>query len=78
MLEWRAIVHAGGDVNRPGSRVTEWHIVRCQQPTLVEAHCVEGRRLIESEGQPDGHCLIDGSCLRCDAERRRGRSRRKP
>lgn len=46
--------------------MTEWHLVGCSDPTLGDAHCPEGRRLIETIGQPEGHCLVKDRCPVCD------------
>jgi hypothetical protein len=48
---------------------TEWHLAGCQSPAESSAHCPEGQRLMETEGQPDGHCVLDGHCGRCEAQR---------
>jgi hypothetical protein len=40
-------------------------MVACRAPLDPEQHCQQGRNLMESVGDPDGHCLIDGSCPRC-------------
>ena len=58
---WRAIVHLEGD-----QVLTAWHVAACGSTNNRAAHCPEGRRLLESGGDPDGHCLIDGRCARCD------------
>jgi hypothetical protein len=31
-------------------------------------HCPEGRRLLSTGDDPDGHCLLDGVCPRCDQQ----------
>jgi hypothetical protein len=60
-LSWRAIVHV---LDRESVR-TEWHMATCTAPYDPAAHCTEDRRLIATLGQPDGHCLMGGRCLRC-------------
>ena len=47
---------------------TAWHLAGCTAPHQAEAHCPEGQRLIESVGEPDGHCLLDGRCARCEEQ----------
>ncbi len=65
-LLWRAVVRVGSRFSaaREGDRV-EWHLVDCPAPGAEGTHCDEGQHLIESVGQPDGHCVIDGRCGRC-------------
>jgi hypothetical protein len=65
-LHWRAVVHAGErlDASR-GQQPLAWHLVECAKPAAVESHCEAGQRLMESDGNPDGHCLVDGECPRC-------------
>jgi hypothetical protein len=72
-LAWRAIVHAGDH-----SATTEWHLTSCRAPADPVAHCAEGKRLIESAGEPDGHCLARGRCPRCAAQRRLARAQHRP
>ncbi|HYY90038.1 MAG TPA: hypothetical protein VFA49_14670 [Chloroflexota bacterium] len=62
-LAWRAVVHAA---DRDAAR-TAWHLASCQDTNDPGAHCPEGQRLIETSGEPDGHCLIDERCPRCEA-----------
>jgi hypothetical protein len=63
---WRAIVRTGGTypASRERDRV-EWHLAQCLEPHAEGNHCNEGRHLIETGGQPDGHCMVDGRCGRC-------------
>ena len=56
------------DPSRP-SRPLAWHLASCTDSELPEAHCPEGRRLIATGDDPDGHCLLDGVCPRCDAQK---------
>jgi hypothetical protein len=60
-LPWRAIVHPAGDQ----SIRTTWHMAGCGDPSAPAAHCETGQSLMTSAGDPDGHCLINGNCLRC-------------
>jgi hypothetical protein len=60
-LPWRAVVHSDKD-----STHTSWHLATCAAPLDAQAHCPEGQRLIETQQDPDGHCLIEGHCTRCD------------
>ncbi len=70
-LYWRAVVRTGGTFGpgREGDRV-EWHLAGCAAPTAEGEHCNEGMHLLETVGQPDGHCMIDGQCGRCGEEAR--------
>jgi hypothetical protein len=54
-LAWRAVVHMSGD----SSCQTAWHVAGCA------GHCAEGERLLAANGDPDGHCLVEGACARC-------------
>jgi len=71
-LRWRVVVRTGDkgkiDPSRP-SRPLAWHLVSCIENELLEAHCPEGQRLIASGDDPDGHCLLDGVCPRCDLQK---------
>jgi hypothetical protein len=71
-LRWRVFVRTGGqgklDPSRP-ARPLAWHLVSCIDNELLEAHCPEGQRLIASGDDPDGHCLLDGVCPRCDLQK---------
>src|SRR5207248_3286251 len=60
-LAWRAVVHA----SHRDSVHTTWHLTSCGAPLDAAAHCPEGQELIERVGDPDGHCLDDGTCARC-------------
>jgi hypothetical protein len=70
-LRWRVVVRTGAkgkiDPSRP-SRPLAWHLTTCTESELLDAHCAEGRRLIASGDDPDGHCLLDGVCPRCDSQ----------
>ncbi len=61
-VEWRAIVRT---LDR-NTVFTEWHLAACSEPSNADGHCPEGRRLIATEGEPAGHCLVEGRCLLCD------------
>ncbi len=65
-LRWRAIVRVGPklDASR-GQQPLAWHLVGCVEPRRPDSHCDVGRLLIETDGNPDGHCLADGACPRC-------------
>jgi hypothetical protein len=58
---WRVVVHALDN----GTVQTSWHLAECSAPHDPAAHCAHGRQGLESLGDPDGHCLIDGTCPRC-------------
>jgi hypothetical protein len=62
-LAWRAVVHTR---DRENAR-TEWHLAACSSPASPLAHCPEGRRLLTSDGDPAGHCLVDAACGLCGA-----------
>ena len=64
-LLWRAVIHS---VDRETVQTT-WHLAACQAPFQPAAHCPDGQRLLETIGDPDGHCLIDGQCGRCASAR---------
>ena len=65
-LLWRAVVRVGSTfaAAREGDRV-EWHLVGCDAPLGEGTHCNEGQHLVETIGQPDGHCVLNGRCGRC-------------
>ncbi len=65
-LHWRAIVRVGPklDASR-GQQPLAWHLTECTNPGSSEAHCEVGRLLMVTDGNPDGHCQIDGACPRC-------------
>jgi len=73
-LRWRVVVRTGAkgkiDPSRP-SRPLAWHLASCTDAESPAAHCAEGRRLIEIGDDPDGHCLLDGVCPRCEAQKRK-------
>lgn len=65
-LDWRAVVlgsKAAGD-NHTLTHVA-WHLLLCPAPSRLDSHCAEGQRLLKAQGDPDGHCLVDGICPRC-------------
>ena len=69
-LRWRVLVRTQGkvDPSRP-SRPLAWHLATCIASEDPLAHCpVEGRRLLEAGEDPDGHCLLDGVCPRCESQ----------
>jgi hypothetical protein len=63
---WRAVVRTGNTfgAGRERDRV-EWHLAGCEVPHGEGSHCSEGQHLLETRGQPDGHCIVDGRCGRC-------------
>jgi hypothetical protein len=67
-FRWRAIVRVGQrfDAAR-GHQSLAWHLAECEDPARLEAHCELGRHLIATDGNPDGHCLVQGVCPRCPA-----------
>jgi len=66
-LRWRVVIHAGEKIDPSrGQQSLAWHLAECGDPPSAEAHCDIGRRLIATDGNPDGHCLIGGVCPRCD------------
>ena len=68
-LRWRVVVRTAGklDPSRP-SRPLAWHLVTCSDSEQPEFHCAEGRRLLAAGDDPDGHCLLDGVCPRCESQ----------
>ncbi|HEY1292694.1 MAG TPA: hypothetical protein VGJ60_06325 [Chloroflexota bacterium] len=68
-LRWRVIVQTQGrlDPSR-GTRPLAWHLMECSDPALLDGHCAIGRRLLADGADPDGHCLIDGTCPRCEGQ----------
>lgn len=68
-LRWRAVIHAGQKLDPArGQPPVAWHLADCDEPARPEAHCDLGRHLIASDGNPDGHCLVNGVCPRCPEE----------
>ncbi len=67
-LHWRVIVQSTGklDPSRIAARTMAWHMVECVDPLLASAHCQQGQVLLAAGGDPDGHCLIDATCPRCE------------
>jgi hypothetical protein len=65
-LHWRVVVSAGErlDASR-GQQPLAWHLVECGNPRAVESHCEAGQRLMQADGNPDGHCLVADECPRC-------------
>lgn len=65
-LRWRAVVHPGQKLDPArGLPPVAWHLADCDDPTRSEAHCDVGRHLLATDGNPDGHCLVGGTCPRC-------------
>ena len=64
-LRWRVVVRTEGHLDPArATRPLAWHLAGCAEPP-AEVHCPEGRRLLTSGGDPEGHCLVDGACPRC-------------
>ena len=69
-LHWRVTVQTDGrlDPSR-ATRPLAWHLVECEDPSQASAHCPEGQRMMKTGAiDPDGHCLIDGVCARCEVD----------
>jgi hypothetical protein len=67
-LQWRVLVRTAGRADSSGTAAPlAWHLVPCTDPLLATAHCAEGQRLLSQASDPDGHCLIEGECPRCQA-----------
>jgi len=65
-LRWRVLVRTDGlDPSRP-SRPLAWHLATCLDPERPACHCALGRKLMVDNLDPDGHCLLDTACPRCD------------
>ena len=65
-LRWRAVVHARQSVDAAhGQQPIAWHLADCDDPARPEAHCDIGRHLLASDGNPEGHCRVAGTCPRC-------------
>ena len=65
-LHWRALVRTTGALD--GSRASHglaWHLVECTDPTQLDSHCPVGVDLLSTGADPDGHCVVDGTCPRC-------------
>jgi len=66
-FRWRAVIRSTGKLDpSAGHPAVAWHLADCSAPASNEAHCDVGRRLIGLDGNPDGHCLLDGVCPRCE------------
>ena len=65
-LRWRVVIHPGEKLDSSrGQQSLAWHLATCADPRNPEAHCDVGRRLMATDGNPDGHCLMSGACPRC-------------
>ena len=64
-LRWRAIVHASHKLDTSGGPRLAWHLASCAEPGALESHCEVGRLLMAGDGNPDGHCMVEGVCPRC-------------
>jgi hypothetical protein len=70
---WRAFVHPGQKLDPArGVQPIAWHLADCDDPARSEAHCAVGRHLLATDGNPDGHCLVGGTCPRCPDANSRG------
>jgi hypothetical protein len=71
-IRWRVVVRTGAtgkmDPSRP-SRPLAWHLASCTASEDPDVHCPEGRRLLAAGDDPDGHCLVDGICPRCEMQK---------
>jgi hypothetical protein len=64
-VRWRVTVRpaaATAHADRTAGRMA-WHLADCTGG--LEGHCPEGQRQLAAGGDPDGHCLVDGTCGRC-------------
>src|SRR5262245_19540928 len=69
-FRWRAVIRSGAKLDpSAGHPSVAWHLAECTTPADLEAHCETGRRLIEVDGNPDGHCQLQGECPRCTEAR---------
>jgi hypothetical protein len=65
-LRWRVVVRTEGHLDPSrATRPLAWHLIGCPAPAQADAHCLEGRRLLLAGGDPEGHCLLEGTCPRC-------------
>jgi hypothetical protein len=65
-FRWRAVIHAGQKIDPArGLQPVAWHLAECDDPWRSESHCEIGRHLIATDGNPDGHCYVHGTCPRC-------------
>jgi hypothetical protein len=65
-LRWRAVIRTGEKLDPArGLQAVAWHLADCDDPARSEAHCDMGRHLLATDGNPDGHCRVDGVCPRC-------------
>ena len=66
-LHWRAHVRTTGvlETSRT-SHGLSWHLVECADPTQLDSHCPVGVDKLSTGADPDGHCLVDGACPRCE------------
>jgi hypothetical protein len=68
-LQWRVIVPSTGRADASGTPAPlAWHMAACREPSVASAHCASGQRLLVAASNPDGHCLTDGVCPRCEAD----------
>src|SRR5262249_13076458 len=65
-FRWRAVIHAGQKIDPArGLQPVAWHLAECEDTWRSESPCEIGRHLIATDGNPDGHCYVHGTCPRC-------------
>ena len=66
-LHWRALVRTTGalEASRASTHALSWHLVECTDPAQLDSHCAVGADLLSTGADPDGHCLLNGTCPRC-------------
>ncbi len=65
-LHWRAHVTTVGDhQSSRASHGLSLHLVECADPIQLDAHCPVGVEMLSTGADPDGHCLVNGTCPRC-------------
>jgi hypothetical protein len=66
-LRWRVVVNSTPRKGVQGSMGhLAWHMADCGAPSEAEAHCPTGQEAIIATGNPEGHCLAEGVCPRCE------------
>jgi hypothetical protein len=67
-LRWRVVVRTEGQLDQSrATRPLAWHLASCSAAELADAHCRAGGQLLARGDDPDGHCLVDGACPRCES-----------
>ena len=65
-LQWRVVVNSTAKKGVQGSMGhLAWHMSACTSPDQVDSHCAVGQESLAALGNPEGHCMVDGVCLRC-------------